>query len=105
MLRLILVGAGYSVIPQFTVRNPMGHFIARVDFFLPDLNVVVEFDGATKYADSASGPDALFAEKRREDDIRRLGYAVVRVTWADLSDPQHIIRWIVSAAQLATPSR
>jgi hypothetical protein len=75
---------------------------------------VVEVDGALKYrshdrdllessARASSATDAgrtdwsrglhnvtggtdnpLFEEKRREDRIRRLGYAVVRLTWADL---------------------
>lgn len=103
LLRLILTTVGLSVIPQFTIRDPGGQFVARVDFFLPELNVVVEFDGATKYAAPSGGPDTLFAEKRREDDIRRLGYAVVRVVWPDLSNPQRILRWIASAK--GDPSR
>ncbi|MGB3762595.1 MAG: type IV toxin-antitoxin system AbiEi family antitoxin domain-containing protein [Ornithinimicrobium sp.] len=97
LLRLILTNAGLAVIPQFTVRDAGGCFVARVDFLLPELNLVVEFDGATKYADVATGPEALFAEKRREDDIRRLGYGVVRVIWSDLSEPQRILREIRSA--------
>ncbi|MGB3256819.1 MAG: hypothetical protein WBA72_02415 [Ornithinimicrobium sp.] len=96
LLRFILTHAGLAVIPQFTVRDPAGRFVARVDFLLAELDLVVEFDGAMKYAD-ATGPEALFAEKRREDDIRRLGYGVVRVVWADLSDPQRILQWIRSA--------
>ncbi len=104
LLRLILTNAGLAVIPQFTVRGPDGQFVARVDFLLPEINLVVEFDGATKYADAATGPDALFAEKRREDAIRRLGYGVVRVTWSDLSDPQRILRWIRSA-HIAMPRK
>lgn len=96
LLRLIMTTAGLSVIPQFTLRGPAGQFVARVDFFLPELNLVVEFDGATKYADASGGPEALFAEKRREDDIRRLGYGVVRVIWPDLSNPQKILQWIAS---------
>jgi very-short-patch-repair endonuclease len=51
-------------------------------------NVLVEFDGALKYADD---PRALFREKRREDRLRRLGYVVIRVTWADLEAPGRLI--------------
>jgi len=29
----------------------------------------------------------LWKEKRREDRLRRLGYVVVRLTWADLERP------------------
>ncbi len=29
-------------------------------------------------------------EKRREDALRSLGYRVVRLTWADLTDPRRV---------------
>ena len=38
-----------------------------------------------KYA--AGDPKVLWDEKRREDRLRRLGYLVVRVTWAQLERP------------------
>ena len=65
----------------------------RVDFLLDDAPVVIEFDGRVKYDDR----DDLFAEKRREDTLRGWGYEVVRVTWADLSHPERIARWIEAA--------
>ena len=60
-------------------------------------NVVVEFDGKVKYA--AGDPEVLWDEKRREDRLRRLGYVVVRITWADLERPG-----AVAAAVRAAPS-
>jgi very-short-patch-repair endonuclease len=60
-------------------------FIARVDFFFPDQNTVVEFDGLTKYADGSA--ETLVREKIREDRLRALGLEVVRITWADLAHP------------------
>ncbi len=57
----------------------------RVDFLVTGTNVIVEFDGKVKYA-SGDG-DVLWKEKRREDRLRRLGYVVVRLTWADLERP------------------
>lgn len=62
-----------------------GAFVARVDFLVAGTRVVVEFDGKSKYADG--DPAVLWAEKRREDRLRRLGYVVVRITWADLETP------------------
>ncbi|MGB7448114.1 MAG: type IV toxin-antitoxin system AbiEi family antitoxin domain-containing protein [Ornithinimicrobium sp.] len=97
LLRLILEDLGLRALPQFTVRDLDGCFVARVDFYLPELGVVVEFDGVTKY-DGARGGAALVAEKRREDDIRRLGYGVVRLTSKDLVEPGRIRRDVHRAA-------
>jgi predicted transcriptional regulator of viral defense system len=52
-----------------------------------------EFDGRVKYArerpydDARPGEDVLWAEKRREDWLRSLGYGVSRLVWADLMGP------------------
>jgi very-short-patch-repair endonuclease len=80
-----LAMAGISVTPQVTVRDVNGEFVARVDFLVDGTNVVVEFDGKVKYA--AGDPTVLWDEKRREDRLRRLGYVVVRITWAQLERP------------------
>jgi very-short-patch-repair endonuclease len=96
-LRLTLEDLGLRAVPQFTIREPGGGFVARVDFYLPELGVVVEFDGSTKY-DGAGGGAALVAEKRREDSIRSLGYAVVRLTSDDLREPSRIRRDVYRAA-------
>ncbi|MFK4082749.1 type IV toxin-antitoxin system AbiEi family antitoxin domain-containing protein [Kribbella sp. NPDC020789] len=60
-------------------------FIGRVDFYFPDYNLVVEFDGLMKYADGSR--EALVEEKTREDRLRARGLHVVRITWADLERP------------------
>lgn len=64
-----------------------GRFVARADFDWEGL-LVAEFDGAVKYKKhlrpGESPFDAMMREKRREDDLRRLGVMVIRFTWADL---------------------
>ncbi len=66
--------------------------IGVADFVWDAQRVVGEFDGRQKYrvADGAT-PEAaaavLWAEKRREDRIRAIGYEVVRWVYADLYDP------------------
>jgi hypothetical protein len=60
-------------------------FIGRVDFYFPDQNTVVEFDGLVKYPDGSR--EALIREKVREDRLRALGLEIVRITWADLAQP------------------
>jgi hypothetical protein len=69
---------------QRALRDADG-FVARVDFLWEGLRVVGEFDGRGKYGseDPRATADRVWNEKRREDRIRALGYAVVRWTWDD----------------------
>jgi hypothetical protein len=60
-------------------------FVGRVDFYFPEHNTVVEFDGLVKYGEATR--EALIREKLREDRLRALGLEVVRITWADLDHP------------------
>lgn len=71
--------------PQVEIHDGDGVFVARVDFLYEDLKLIVEVDGLGKYR----SPQDLVAEKLREDRLRELGYAVVRLTWADLDD--HVV--------------
>jgi very-short-patch-repair endonuclease len=77
--------AGVEVTPQVPIFDDDGELVGRVDFLVNGTKVIVEFDGKVKYA--SGDPDVLWTEKRREDRLRRLGYIVVRVTWADLERP------------------
>jgi hypothetical protein len=54
-----------------------GRFEARVDFLWREQNVVGEADGRAKYA----SVESLYAEKRREERLRDLGFEVVRWGW------------------------
>lgn len=61
--------------------------IGYVDFWWPELNLVGEFDGYGKYLreDLLAGQstaDAVIAEKRREDRLRRCGPRVTRWDWS-----------------------
>ena len=73
--------------------------LARVDF-LVEGRVVVEADGMLKYAD----PLALRQEKVREDQLRDLGFEVVRCTWAEVAGGPDILVGRVLRA-LARPDR
>ncbi|MEI6621743.1 MAG: type IV toxin-antitoxin system AbiEi family antitoxin domain-containing protein [Actinomycetes bacterium] len=65
------------------------------DFLWRDQKVIGEADGKSKYG---SDPGVLFAEKEREDDLRRAGYTVVRWTWNDaVSHPSQMVRRLESA--------
>lgn len=96
---MALAMAGIAVTPQVKVLDAHGRFVARVDFLVDGTRVVVEFDGRVKYA--AGDPDILWAEKRREDGLRALGYVVVRITWADLETPGAVIAKVSAAIRAA----
>jgi len=97
------------VTPQVVVED--GGFRAVVDFLVDGETVVLEFDGRVKYGRSADQPgpfgqrrspgEVVWAEKRREDRLRDLGYEVVRVVWSDLDDPVALARRIRRAMDRA----
>jgi hypothetical protein len=87
-------------VPQWEVRDDTGRLVGRVDFGWPEQGVVGEFDGRVKYgrtdwsgydsagrgrpqADRDPG-EAVYREKRREDELRAQRLTVVRWAWADL---------------------
>ena len=78
---------------QFEVRNEVGIVIGIADMAWPEHGVLGEFDGKVKYGrlllPHETPGDAVFREKRREDEMRRItGYVFVRVIWWDLGRPR-----------------
>jgi hypothetical protein len=72
------------------------------DFCWPGVWVIGEFDGRVKYNGSLGAPgtsteQAIWAEKQRENRLTRLGFRVIRWTWADLFEPQRLIRTLRAA--------
>lgn len=98
-LRIVCVVAGIEVEPQVLVRDELGVAVARLDLKIKGVKVGLEFDGQVKYRDR--GNRALWEEKLREDRLRRLGYIIVRVTWADLDNPQRLLAEIHRAIREA----
>jgi putative AbiEi antitoxin of type IV toxin-antitoxin system len=102
-LRVVLADLGLPVpILQAEIRDERGVLVARADFLLAEWGVVIEFDGAIKYGDGT--PDALIAEKVREDRLRDLGYQVVRICWPDLAHPLDLLTRIRRAIGRSQPA-
>lgn len=103
----VLRTLGYGFEPQFEPgpTGPGGQPL-RVDFRIAGTRVLVEFDGKEKYQAGTEdeAQRLLFAEKRREDEIRRHDYEVVRLTWADLHRPDRV-RALIEAAILRSRRR
>ena len=89
-------------LPAPTLGQPIivgGQVIARVDFLWEEHRTIVEFDGRVKYGPGNDrGPDALWQEKLREEQLREAGYEVVRITWAQLmNEPERTVERIRAA--------
>ncbi|WP_131105573.1 type IV toxin-antitoxin system AbiEi family antitoxin domain-containing protein [Ornithinimicrobium sufpigmenti] len=87
---LQMLGFG-PLLPQYPVD--LGDRTVYADLKLGRWRVLVEFDGKGKYV----SPDALHAEKLREDALRSLGYEVVRLSWEDVGNPRVVRRKILAA--------
>nr|WP_314144587.1 hypothetical protein [uncultured Rhodococcus sp.] len=102
--RVLLHQLGYSPQLQVQIVDDRG-FVGRVDFDLPDIETVLEFDGKVKYGryvpEGKSAADVLWDEKRREDRIRATGRQVVRIAWSDLDHPEFVDRMLRDAADRA----
>lgn len=90
---------------QAEIRTESGLFVARTDFLWRERRTVGEFDGKQKFSlylrPGERPEDVLWREKQREDAIRALGYEVIRITWADLQDPEALARRIWAAFRRA----
>ena len=78
---------------QFEVRDEWGVVIGIADLAWPEHGVLGEFDGKVKsqrlILPGETPGDAVFREKRREDDMRRItGWSFVRLIWWDLGRPR-----------------
>lgn len=86
---------------QYEIRD--ADFVAYADMAWPEQGVLLEFDGKRKYQrDLQEGDDpgeVVFREKLREDRLRRLGWIVVRLVWADLQRPAIIAHRLNQAFQ------
>lgn len=75
----------------------------RVDGVWAEHGVILEVDGLAKYRAPGTDDDEddpLVAEKLRQEALERAGYAVVRVTWADIHrNPQATLARILAVLQ------
>lgn len=81
--------------PQLQTRFVDAQGEMFVDFFWPDADVVAEFDGKVKYTREeythGDPAEVVWREKLREDRLRRLARAVVRLTSADIHDSARLV--------------
>jgi hypothetical protein len=96
-----------SPVLQLEHRDALG-LIGYSDFAWPELRVVGEADGASKYLDEAfrSGrtvEQVVYDEKLREDRLRALGWAVVRWPWSVAMNPHALAARLRAAGVPVAP--
>jgi hypothetical protein len=90
---------------QFTVTCE-GRFLGRADFGWPELRVLGEADGKTKYVDDLDGApppeDRVWSERLRHGEFNDAGWEVAR--WTDHErrhSPLVVVQRVLSAAERA----
>ncbi|GHE10751.1 endonuclease domain-containing protein [Klenkia taihuensis] len=84
--RVVLSQAGFTVVPQFEVRDDDGRWVARVDLALPELRIAVEYDGAWH-----GEGGQLAKDRRRLNRLTEAGWLVLHLTAADLRRPEEVV--------------
>lgn len=69
-----------------------------IDIALPDLKIAIEFDGRIKYGETVDQVhDSIEAEQRRQRDLERAGWKVIRVRWSDLKLIDEVVAQVLAA--------
>ena len=84
---MLLALAGLVAVPQYTVRDRDGRFVARVDLAFPEHRVAVEYDDGAWHG----APGQLTRDRRRLNALVAAGWIVLHVTAADLRQPEEIV--------------
>ncbi|RRD30232.1 hypothetical protein EII10_03125 [Actinomyces bowdenii] len=83
VLRWLVMAMGLPApVPQIGIEVAAGSQIYFPDLAWPGLRVYLEFDGQLKY----QSPQDLWREKKRRDELARLGWRCQHVTWSQLRD-------------------
>lgn len=82
LVRLLLQRMGIEFEEQRWFETATRRY--RVDFYLPQYDIVVEFDGAVKYQNFGSPDSVVMEERIRETELQNLGLLVYRVRWNEV---------------------
>lgn len=97
-VRLLLRQAGLAPVAQFDVADAAGKWIARVDLAFPSHKVAIEYDGREVH----EREDVFTRDRRRQNDLVRAGWIVLRFSAEDLRRRPHtIVAQVCEALRLA----
>ncbi|MET1154917.1 hypothetical protein [Arthrobacter sp.] len=78
---------------QHEIRTAEGTY--RADFAWPELKLIFEFDGDSKYRHAQPTAQVILDERKRETRLMEEGWTIVRVRWSHLDEPglkQRLVR-------------
>lgn len=95
LLALLRAGINGMTTQEEVHFNDHTYFI---DIALPNLKIAIEFDGRIKYGDTLDEVhDSIEAEQRRQRDLERAGWTVIRVRWSDLRAIDEVVAQVLVA--------
>ena len=95
LLALLRAGINGMTTQEEVHFNDHTYFI---DIALPNLKIAIEFDGRIKYGDTLDEVhDSIEAEQRRQRDLERAGWTVIRVRWSDLRIIDEVVAQVLVA--------
>ena len=97
LVLLALLRAGIDGMTTQEEVHVAGHTYF-IDIALPNLKIAIEFDGRIKYGDTVDEVhDSIEAEQRRQRDLERDGWTVIRVRWSDLRVIDEVVAQVLVA--------
>ena len=91
-MRVALLMAGLTPVPQCEVRDAFGRFVAAVDLGFPEARLAIEYDGAYHFEDNQ-----IVRDDARIRRLERAGWRVIRLSSVDLRDLDAVVRRIIEA--------
>lgn len=97
LVLLALLRAGIDGITTQEEVQVAGHTYF-VDIALPNLKIAIEFDGRIKYGDTVDEVhESIEAEQRRQRNLERAGWTVIRIRWSDLRVIDEVVAQVLAA--------
>jgi very-short-patch-repair endonuclease len=87
---------------NFEFRLKLNNSYILPDFFIPDLNLIIEFDGTYYHRDNTENKER---EKRRDDNIKKSGYNILHISEKEYKENKEltilkIVNFILKTKQL-----
>ena len=97
LVLLALLRAGINGMTTQEEVQVAGHTYF-IDIALLNVKIAIEFDGRIKYGDTVNEVhESIEAEQRRQRDLERAGWTVIRVRWSDLRAIDEVVAQVLVA--------
>jgi G:T-mismatch repair DNA endonuclease (very short patch repair protein) len=95
-VRVALVMAGLSPVPQFEVLDGAGRFVASPDLAFPEARLAIEYEGEYHFEETQ-----IVRDDERIERLERAGWRVIRLSAIDLRDLDAVVARVRAALGIA----